>query len=138
MRQQRKKWKKFKDCPKPLMELNGVALLSRWLGILSSEEERIISICVITNDRFYPSFLSWKKALMDSKIKEKVKIINDLSCSNDCRLGAVKDLQEVLTTELTSCPVLVIAGDTIFSHQFRLTQFLQRFREVQGVYLCTV
>ena len=56
-----------------------MSLLSRWMGILSSEEEKISSICVITNDKFYPSYVSWKEALMNSKMKEKVRIINDLS-----------------------------------------------------------
>ena len=35
------KWKILKNCPKPLLELNGVPLLSRWLDILSTEADRI-------------------------------------------------------------------------------------------------
>ena len=89
---------------------------------------------MITNDKFYSKFVDWKEGLAARRLKEKVIIVNDFSSSNERRLGAVTDLHQAVTAtgQHGECPVLVIAGDTIFSPQFVLQQFLHRYREVQG------
>ena len=130
---QLRKWQDLRSCPKPLIELNKVPLISRWMDILSTEGDRISAICVITNDKFFDQFESWKERLV-GRLKEKVVIFNDFSSSNEDRLGAVTDLHQAMTvtSQDGECPVLVIAGDTIFSAEFSLHQFLNRFGELQG------
>ena len=138
------KWRRMSGVPKPLLPLGGIPLISRLLDLLSSEEERITTICVVTNDKFYSQFVSWKERLEDSPVKEKVIIYNDFSASNESRLGAVRDLQLASRAEQTDHPVLVIAGDTIFSQHFRLASFIQTWALLQGtelhtyiVYICS-
>ena len=70
---------------------------------------------------------------MDSSpVKEKLIIYNDFSTSNESRVGAVRDLELAVRVEETEQPVLVIAGDTIFSHQFSLSSFIQTWSHLQG------
>ena len=72
---------------------------------------------------------------MDSSpVKEKLIIYNDFSTSNESRLGAVRDLELAVSVEPTGLPVLLIAGDTIFSHQFSLSSFIQTWSHLQGTY----
>ena len=94
---------------------------------------QLSAICVITNDKFYDQFEKWKEGLV-GRLKEKVVIFNDFSSSNEDRLGAVTDLHQAMTvtSQEGECPVLVIAGDTIFSAEFSLHQFINRFGKLQG------
>ena len=52
------KWRRLSGVPKPLLPLGGVPLISRWLDLLSSEEERITTICVVTKKESPPSWRS--------------------------------------------------------------------------------
>ena len=65
-------------------------------------------------------------------VKEKLILYNDFSASNETRLGAMRDLDLAVSVEQPDLPVLVIAGDTIFSHQFSLASFLQTWDLLQG------
>ena len=129
------KWRRLTGVPKPLLPLGGVPLISRWLDLLSSEVERITNICVVTNDKFYTQFVSWKERLEDSPVKEKVIIYNDFSTSNESRVGAVRDLELAVRVEETDQSVLVIAGDTLFSQHFRLASFIHTWTLLQGTHL---
>ena len=65
-------------------------------------------------------------------VKEKLILYNDFSSSNESRLGAMRDLELAVSVEQTDLPVLVIAGDTIFSQQFSLASFIQTWALLQG------
>ena len=86
---------------KPMLNflLDKIKLLNRVVGI----EE----ISIVVNNKFYKSFLAWKK-----KYKVKAKIINDGSNSNDDRLGAIKDMK--LAIDSTKSDWLVLGGDNLF------------------------
>ena len=128
-------WRRLSGVPKPLLPLGGVPLISRWLDLLARERERISTICVVTNNRFYSQFVSWKEGLEDSLMKEKLIIYNDFSTSNEGRVGAVRDLALAVSVEETEQPVLVIAGDTIFSQHFSLASFINTWSRLQGTLL---
>ena len=98
------RWRGLTGVPKPLLPLAGVPLISRWLGLLSTEVERITTIVIVTNDKFYSQFVSWKERLEDGPVKEKVILYNDFSASNEGRVGAVRDLE------------LAVRGDFQHSH----------------------
>ena len=106
------------------------------MELLASQLERITNICVVTNDKFYPQFVSWKEGLEDSLMKEKLIIYNDFSTSNESRVGAVRDLALAVSVEETEQPVLVIAGDTIFSQHFSLASFIHTWSRLQGTRTC--
>ena len=54
-------------------------------------------------------------------------ILNDGSISNETRLGAVADIQFALNSvdKKDDNAVLVIAGDTLFFHDFKLEEFIR-------------
>ena len=105
--------------------------IERLLGIQGFLYTFNRNICVVTNDKFYTQFMRWKESLASS-LKDLVHICTDHSRSNETRLGAVTDLQLAVEVLQEETPTLVIAGDTIFSPQFNLRQFLQRYTEVGG------
>ena len=69
-------------------------------------------------------------------MKEKLIIYNDFSTSNESRVGAVRDLALAVSVEETEQPVLVIAGDTIFSQHFSLASFIHTWSRLQGTRTC--
>ena len=61
--------------------------------------------------KFKEEFLEWSKNLKSSK---KIKIINDLTNSNETRLGAIGDIDFAVRNEKIDDDILVIAGDNLF------------------------
>ena len=70
--------------PKPLLEVGGKPILDWLIEDLSTEVDEFI---VVTNHKFAAIFDEWAMK------KEKVRIIDDGTSSNEGRLGAVKDIQ---------------------------------------------
>ena len=93
--------------------------------------EDIDKICVITNDKFYQQFVTWKSELADEELERKIILYNDFSTCNEDRLGAVTDLKQAIQILPSSCNVLVIAGDTMFRQDFSLEGFLDRMKGLQ-------
>lgn len=94
---------------KPLISINGKPMINFLIDkikILSNKYD-VEEIRIIVNNKFYKSFLAWKK-----KYKIKAKIINDGSNSNDDRLGAIKDMKLVLGDIKSDW--LVLGGDNLF------------------------
>ena len=94
---------------KPLIPVNKkpmVNFLTDKIKFLSNTFD-IEEIRIVVNNKFYKSFLAWKK-----KYKIKAKIINDGSNSNDDRLGAIKDMK--LAIDGTKSDWLVLGGDNLF------------------------
>ena len=79
--------------------------------------ERIIKvkevdeILVVTNDRFYNDFITWKNM---QNYPIKIEIINDGTKSNDERLGAAGDILFVLNKTNINDWTLIVAGDNLF------------------------
>ena len=123
-------WEHIKNCPKPLLPLGNKPLITRWVLMLRDLED-IDKICVITNDKFYQQFVTWKAELADEYLERKIILYNDFSTCNEDRLGAVTDLQQAIQILPSSCNVLVIAGDTMFRQDFSLEGFLERMKDLQ-------
>lgn len=74
--------------PKPLLEIKNKPIIN-WL-IDDLEETKVIDeYIVISNHKFINHFLNWQNK---QENKEKITIIDDMSISNDTRLGAVNDI----------------------------------------------
>jgi len=120
------------NTPKPLLEIRGKPMLSHILDKLE-ELEDVDEILIATNDKFYKDFLDWSVKHNPSK---KVKLINDMTKSNEDRLGGLGDLKFVLDNEKINEDLLVVAGDNLFD--FSLRKFVDFFKDkgksVVGLY----
>ncbi len=123
--------------PKPLLPIHRVPLLTRWLRLLSAAAIPLSDVFVIGNAYNYQMLLEWAStAGLPAE-----NIVNDGSTNNETRLGAVKDLdlllsQPALVGDATAWSgLLVIGGDTLFYPDFSLSSILHRYRESPGASL---
>jgi glucose-1-phosphate thymidylyltransferase len=126
---------------KPLLEVGGKPIIEWVLDNLASVPG-LGTVYIVTNDRFASDFQNWANAYQDRPAvaelrrgrhrEMKIKIINDGSKSDDDKLGAIGDINLVLTREnLTNDDLLVIAGDNLF--QQPLTEFVNAAKGSQAI-----
>lgn len=107
---------------KPLLEVAGKPMIE-WVLDNLAPIPGIGTVYVVTNDKFAQDFQDWADGYAKSQPKMKFKIVNDGSRSDADKLGAIGDIRLVITREeLTSEPLLVVAGDNLFSEP--LTDFV--------------
>lgn len=122
-------YKHLLGVPKALLPLgNRDALITHWVelfdrhGITARKD-----IFVVTNGQCYEAFKVWATANgvpLDH-------IVSDGTDSNETRLGAVPDiLFGIQHFGLDQSDVLVVGGDTLFLHDFNLSQFLEKFNSL--------
>ena len=100
---------------KPLLEVAGKPMIE-WVADNLAPVPGLETIFIVTNAKFANDFQAWAKRYQDRHPKFKFKIINDGSTSDDDKLGAIGDINLVLTREnLSESDLLVIAGDNLFS-----------------------
>ncbi len=100
---------------KPLLEVAGKPMIE-WVMDNLAPIPGIGTVYVVTNDKFAKDFQDWADGYAKSQPKVKFKIINDGSRSDADKLGAIGDIRLVLTREeLTTEPLIVVAGDNLFS-----------------------
>ncbi len=106
------------DRPKPLVKVGGVTILERLLrkieGLKSCDK-----VYVITNAKFNDMLAKW---IRDRSFLVEVKVINDMTTSNETRLGAIGDINLVLKTEKLQDDILIVAGDNLF--EFNIGDFV--------------
>lgn len=112
------------DKPKALLPILGKPLLTFLVEKVSKIPE-VDEIFVVTNNKFYSHFCEWKKSL----VQKNVKILNDLTLTNEARLGGLGDFCFVLNKEKICDDVLLLAGDNIFD--FELTELVNFFHKVK-------
>ena len=96
--------------PKPLLNIGGKPLIERIIEKIDEIPE-ITNIYIVTNNKFHDSFLTWHSQY---KSKKDCLIINDNTLTNETRLGAIGDINFVISQEKIDEDVLVIAGDNLF------------------------
>src|SRR3989338_4234615 len=84
-----------KDTPKPLLEVGERTIINH-IFVKLEEIKGLEEVYVVTNDKFYSTFVNWSKSLNSSF---KLKIVNDGTKSNEDRLGAVGDIHFVVQQE---------------------------------------
>ncbi|MDQ3122885.1 MAG: nucleotidyltransferase family protein [Actinomycetota bacterium] len=94
------------DRPKALLEVGGRPMLDHVLERL--EEMGVDETIVVTNAKFTPHFEEWATG------KQRVRIVNDGTTSNDDRLGAIGDTGFVLDQTGLDDDLVVVAGDNLF------------------------
>ena len=99
---------------KPLLEVGRKPIIE-WLFDNLVSVPGLKTIYIVTNNKFASDFQNWANAYHDRHLHTTIKIINDASTSDDDKLGAIGDINLVLTREnLSSEDLLVIAGDNLF------------------------
>lgn len=102
--------------PKPLLQVGEKTILD-WLVDDIAATGRVDGFVVISNHKFAAHFAQWAK----SKPFE-VNVVDDGTCTNETRLGAVRDIQFAIDQLGLHEDVLVIAGDNVLD--FSLDGFM--------------
>ncbi len=106
------------DRPKPLVKVGGQTILERLLRKFEKLES-CDEVYIVTNDKFYDMLAKWVR---DRSFSIKLKVINDMTTSNEGRLGAIGDINLVLEKERPRDAVLIVAGDNLF--EFDIEDFI--------------
>lgn len=116
---------------KPLLEVAGKPIIEWVLDNLIPVPD-VKTIYVVTNDKFAKDFQEWAKTYTDRKPNTRLKIINDGTTSDADKLGAIGDINLVITREeLSDDDLLIVAGDNLFSEP--LTSFVANARGAKAV-----
>ena len=100
---------------KPLLEVGGKPMIEWVLDTLAGVPD-IETFYVVTNAKFAADFQAWADRYQDRHRGVKIKIVSDGSTSDDDKLGAIGDIQFVLSRErLSESDLLIVAGDNLFS-----------------------
>ena len=121
--------------PKPLLPVAGKPMIEHVLDNLTSIRN-IDHIYVVTNARFTDHFQHWADDYRVVHPGPPITIINDHSSDDSNKLGAIGDINLVLTEAAIVDDIIVVAGDNLFSHS--LADFAEFCRmksaAVLGVY----
>lgn len=116
--------------PKALLEVGGKSILDYILDEVNKINQ-VDEIYVITNAKYTPHFEKWVEEKNNIK---PIKVINDKTCSNDDRLGAIGDIMYTIDKEKVDDDILVIAGDNLFT--FDLKKFVDYYEEKKSPVNC--
>jgi len=115
---------------KPLLDVAGKPMLT-WAVDNLRGVDGIETIYIVTNAKFSGDFESWAKDYRHANPEFRFKIVNDGSTSDENKLGAIGDINLVLTREnAVNSDLLVIAGDNLFRES--LAGFVDHAKKTQA------
>jgi glucose-1-phosphate thymidylyltransferase len=101
---------------KPLLVVGGKPIIE-WLVDNLSGIPDLETIYIVTNDKFAADFQTWSQSYQKRHPEFKFRIINDGSTSDEDKLGAIGDINFVVTQEnLSETSLLIAAGDNLFTN----------------------
>jgi glucose-1-phosphate thymidylyltransferase len=115
--------------PKPLLPVAGQPMIEYVLDNLAPIGG-IDRVYVVTNAKFAGHFQTWSEAYRASKSKLDFTIVNDGSTDDRNKLGAIGDMNLVITREQIQDDLIVVAGDNLFSQS--LEDFGRHCREMNA------
>jgi glucose-1-phosphate thymidylyltransferase len=101
--------------PKPLLDVAGRPMIEHVLDNLKPITD-IDHIYIVTNARFAEHFQHWADDYRTTHVGAPITIINDLSTDDSNKLGAIGDMNLVLTEAQIDDCIVVVAGDNLFSN----------------------
>jgi glucose-1-phosphate thymidylyltransferase len=111
---------------KPLLVVGRKPIIE-WLVDNLSGIPDLETIYIVTNDKFAADFQTWSQSYQKRHPKFKFRIINDGSTSDEDKLGAIGDINFVVTQEnLSETSLLIAAGDNLFTNS--LADFVEYAR----------
>ncbi|MBU0614676.1 MAG: nucleotidyltransferase family protein [Nanoarchaeota archaeon] len=109
------------NTPKPLLEVKGKPIIEHIINKIKAISQ-VDKIYVVTNQKFFDQFKSW---LSGSNHSVPIEIVNDLTTSNEDRLGALGDMDFVIDQNNIDDDILLVAGDNLF--EFDLSEMFDQF-----------
>ena len=110
------------DKAKPLLEVAGKPMIE-WVTDNLAFVPDLETIYLVTNNKFAESFQKWADRYKQRHPELRFKIVNDGSTSDSDKLGAIGDINLVITREeLADKDLIIVAGDNLFSEP--LTDFV--------------
>jgi glucose-1-phosphate thymidylyltransferase len=101
---------------KPLLLVGGKPIIE-WLVDNLAGIPDVETLYVVTNNRFEADFQAWSQTYQKRHPEFKFRIVNDGSTSDDDKLGAIGDIDLVVTQEnLSHNSLLIVAGDNLFTN----------------------
>ena len=107
--------------PKPLLCVGEKAILDWLIDDIDSVGE-VDEYIVISNHKFASHFEKWA-----GEKTQKITVLDDMTETNETRLGAVKDIEYAIEKLSLDDDMLVIAGDNVLD--FSLTKFITYAKE---------
>lgn len=107
--------------PKPLLKVGEKTILDHLVDDIDTLGE-VSEYVVISNHKFASHFDQWAK-----EKNAKITVVDDMTESNETRLGAVRDIQFAIDALKLDDDMLVIAGDNVLD--FSLTRFIAYAKE---------
>ena len=100
---------------KPLLVVGGKPIIE-WAVDNLARVPDLETIYVVTNDKFAADFQAWSERYRSQHPEFKFQIINDGSTSDEDKLGAIGDINLVVSREnLSQSSLLIVAGDNLFT-----------------------
>jgi glucose-1-phosphate thymidylyltransferase len=99
--------------PKPLLPVAGKPMIEYVIDNIAPIG--VDRIYVVTNAKFAGHFQKWADEYRDKKAKLDFTIVNDGSTDDSNKLGAIGDMNLVITKENINDDLIVVAGDNLFS-----------------------
>jgi glucose-1-phosphate thymidylyltransferase len=104
---------------KPLLVVGGKPIIEWVVDNLAGIPD-LETIYVVTNDKFAADFQVWSERYQDRHPQFKFKIVNDGSKGDEDKLGAIGDINFVVTEEnLAQSNLLIVAGDNLFTESLK-------------------
>lgn len=121
--------------PKPLLPVGGKPMIEHVLDNLKSIKG-VDDIYIVTNAKFASHFQQWADGYQTLHSGAPITIVNDLTTDELNRLGAIGDMNLVLTKGQIDDDIIVVAGDNLFSDSLEDFGEFSRARKapVLGVY----
>lgn len=107
--------------PKPLLCVGEKTILDWLIDDIDSVGE-VDEYIVISNHKFVSHFEKWA-----AEKKQKITVLDDMTETNETRLGAVRDIEYAIEKLSLEDDMLVIAGDNVLD--FSLTKFITYAKE---------
>jgi glucose-1-phosphate thymidylyltransferase len=102
--------------PKPLLPVAGRPMIDYVMDNLAPISG-IDRIYVVTNAKFAAPFQQWADNYRAHKSPLDFTVVNDGSTDDTNKLGAIGDINYVLTHEQVDDDIIVVAGDNLFSEK---------------------
>jgi glucose-1-phosphate thymidylyltransferase len=99
--------------PKPLLPVAGKPMIEYVLDNIAPIG--VDRVYVVTNAKFAGHFQKWADEYREKKSKLNFTIVNDGSTDDSNKLGAIGDMNLVISKENINDDLIVVAGDNLFS-----------------------
>lgn len=120
---------------KPLLVVGGKPIIEWVVDNLEGVPD-LETVYVVTNDRFAPDFQTWSEHYQNRHPQFKFKIVNDGSKSDEDKLGAIGDINFVVTREnVNQSGMVIVAGDNLFTESLEgFVASAKRSEATVGIY----